>query len=207
LADWDLVAELDHYIPTRTAPKALPKRAPSFLPSGVAVRPAIALLYGTFAVQILSALFFVGDLWTEVLGLRTVPIPYDWQEYIQVLATVGLIAGVVVSGVFIRQSLSRMAVLNRQIDVTTGQYQSHLLRYFGRWQLSPSEQAVAIYAMKGFSNAEIADIRGTSASTIKSQMNAVFRKAEFQTRQQLIAFMVEEMLVGMEQQVGEDKAA
>ena len=201
------MAELDQYIPTRAAPRARPQRAASLLPGRVVLRPAIVLLYSTFGIQILSALFFVGDLWTEVLGLRTFPIPYDWQEYIQVLASVGLVAGVVVSGVFIRQSLSRMAVMNRQIDVSNGQYQSHLMRYFGRWQLSPSEQAVAIYAMKGFSNAEIAEIRGTSASTIKSQMNAVFRKAEFQTRQQLIAFMVEEMLVGMELQAPEEKAA
>ena len=37
--------------------------------------------------------------------------------------------------------------------------------------------------MKGFSNAEIADLRGTTAATVKSQMNAIYRKSNFTNRQ------------------------
>ena len=34
-------------------------------------------------------------------------------------------------------------------------------------------------------------------STIKSQMNSIFRKAGFSSRQQLISFLVEELLAGV----------
>jgi hypothetical protein len=54
-----------------------------------------------------------------------------------------------------------------------------------------------VYAMKGFSNAEIGGFRGTSVSTVKSQMNAIYRKTGFSNRQQLISFLVEEMLAGV----------
>ena len=155
------------------------------------------LLYLAFGLQVLSALFFVGDLWTEILGLRSEPIPWVWQEYIQILASVGLVVGVIVGGVFLRLSLNRIHHMSRQIDVAAGNFQHHMLALFDRWGFSPSEQTVAVFAMKGFSNSEIAELRGTSMSTIKSQMNSIFRKTGFSGRQQLISFLVEDLLAGV----------
>jgi DNA-binding CsgD family transcriptional regulator len=155
------------------------------------------LLYLALALQVLSALFFVGELWSEILNLRSEPIPWIWQEYIQTLASIGLLVGVLVSGLFLRLSLRRIDHMGRQIDVVAGNFQGHLLALFERWGFSPSEQAVAVFAMKGFSNNEIAVLRGTSSSTIKSQMNSIFRKAGFSNRQQLIAFLVEDLLAGV----------
>jgi hypothetical protein len=56
---------------------------------------------------------------------------------------------------------------------------------------------VALLAIKGFSNLEIANLRGTTLATIKSQMNAIFRKAGLISRQQLIAYLVEDLLAGV----------
>ncbi|WP_457935420.1 helix-turn-helix transcriptional regulator [Mesorhizobium sp. 10J20-29] len=157
----------------------------------------VRLLYLAFAVQALGALFFVGDLWSDILGLRSEPIPWMWQEYIQVLASAGLIVGVLVSGIFLRLSLRRISRMGRQIEVVSGNFQTHLLALFEEWNFSPSEQAVAIYAMKGFTNNEIAVLRGTTTATIKSQMNSVFRKSGLSSRQQLGSFLVEELLAGL----------
>lgn len=120
-----------------------------------------------------------------------------WQEYIQILASAGLLVGVLVSGIFLRLSLRRLSRMGRQIEVVSGNFQTHLLALFEQWNFSPSEQAVAIYAMKGFSNNEIAVLRGTSTATIKSQMNSVFRKSGLSSRQQLGSFLVEELLAGL----------
>ncbi|MGI9220937.1 MAG: helix-turn-helix transcriptional regulator [Woeseiaceae bacterium] len=155
------------------------------------------LLLPVFAFQMLSCLFFVGELWTEVLGIRTSPIPYHWQEIIEILASVGLIFGVVTTSLLLRGSQRRISKLGRQMDVARGNYETHLNRQFAEWDLTPSEQDVTIYAMKGFSNAEVAALRGTSAATVKSQLNAVYRKSEFANRQQLISFLVEELLSGV----------
>ncbi|NNF73229.1 MAG: helix-turn-helix transcriptional regulator [Rhodobacteraceae bacterium] len=160
-------------------------------------RRALWLLYGAFALQAVSAFFFVGELWTEILGLRTTPIPYAWQELIQVLASIGIITGVIASGVFVRRGLDYMHELDRQVDVAAGNYETHLTEIFDGWGLSPSEKSVAIYAMKGFSNAEIAGFRQTSVATIKSQTNAIYRKSGLGNRPQLISFLVEELLAGI----------
>lgn len=155
---------------------------------GILMRRRVWMLYLAFGLQVLSALFFVGDLWTEILGLRKEPIPWIWHEYIQTLASVGLVVGVFVSGVFLQLSLKRIHDMGRQIDVAAGNFQHHMLTLFDRWGFSPSEKTVAVFAMKGFTNNEIAELRGTSMSTIKSQMNSIFRKAGFSSRQQLISF-------------------
>lgn len=154
-------------------------------------------LYLALLMQALGAFFFVGELWSEILGLRSAPIPYEWQEMIQLLASAGLVIGLVVSALYLRRSQRREVELSRQIDVAAGNFSQHIEQLFDDWEFSESERSVALYAMKGFSNAEIAQLRGTSASTVKSQMNAVYRKCGFGNRQQLIAFLVEELFEGV----------
>lgn len=154
-------------------------------------------LLPVLAFQLLSCLFFVGELWTEVLGIRTHPIPYQWQEYIQILASIGLIVGVGTSMLLLRKSQRRISQLGRQMDVARGNFEGHLDNLFAEWDLTRSEQDVTIYAMKGFSNSEIAGLLGKAAATVKSQLNAVYRKSGFSNRQQLISFLVEELLSGV----------
>lgn len=158
---------------------------------------SLSLLLLALGFQAACTFFFVGSLWSEVLGLRSTPIPYEWQELIEVCASVGLVVGVVVTGIFFRRAQQREKLLRRQIDVAQGNFGDHLGNLFLEWALSPSEQAVTIYTMKGFSNAEIAEFRGTSASTVKTQLNSVYRKSGFANRQQLISFLVEDLFAGV----------
>lgn len=165
--------------------------------------PAILIgLYVLLAFQLLGTVFFVGELWSEILGLRSWTVPFQWQEFIQIFASIALVLGTVAGIGFIRFSQSEMRRMNTQIEAVSGQFHDHIHAQFRKWAFSPSESAVAIYAMKGFSNAEIAEFRGTSAATVKSQMNAVYRKAGLANRQQLISFLVEELL----ENVGDSEA-
>ena len=155
------------------------------------------ILIALSAVQGLSALFFLGDLWSEVLGLRHTALPYEFQEAIQLLASLGLLTGFLTTSYFLARSFNSVSDLRRQVDVASGNFQDHLEMLFEDWHLSPSEQSVALYAMKGFSNAEVAELRGTSASSVKTQLNAVYRKSGCANRQQLISCLVEELFSGV----------
>ena len=152
------------------------------------------VLFTALTLQSASTVFFVGALWGEVLGLRTHPVPWEYMETIEIGASVALLIGLCFTVAFLRQSLKRSRDMRRRIDAVSGGYQAQVDAMFARWGLSKSEQAVAICAMKGFSNAEIADFRRTSVATVKSQMNAVYRKGGIANRQQLIAVLVEEFL-------------
>ena len=149
------------------------------------------------AIQALSATFFLTELWTEVLGLRQTALPYEVQEIIQIGASIGLLAGMILSAIVLTESFKQVSALSRQVDIAAGQFQEHLDACFKTWRLSPSEREVAIYVMKGFSNTEVAQLRGTSVATVKTQLNAVYRKSGCANRQQLMSFLVEELLAGV----------
>ena len=67
-----------------------------------------------------------------------------------------------------------------------------------RGWISPS-RAILKLGRIGYSNPcrNVAPrLLGTGTSTVKSQMNAVFRKGDVENRQQLIAYFVDEFLAG-----------
>lgn len=157
----------------------------------------LTLLWGSVAVQAVSATIFLYVFWGDILGLRTDDIDWGWIEFMQVLASVGVVVGFVTSVVFLRRSQSRVHHLTRQLQVAAGQFEEHLGLTLARWTLTDAEKEVAVLAMKGFSNAEIAELRKTSLPTVKSQMTAIFRKSGCTSRQQLISYLVDELLQGV----------
>ncbi|WFE77025.1 helix-turn-helix transcriptional regulator [Roseinatronobacter sp. S2] len=61
------------------------------------------------------------------------------------------------------------------------------------WGRSKAETDVAILVVKGFSNAEIAKMRGSVLSTVKSQLGSIYQKSGLENRYQLIAFVTDEV--------------
>jgi len=67
------------------------------------------------------------------------------------------------------------------------------LRHAADWGLSQAEADVAIFAVKGFSNTEIAEMRGSAIATVKSQLGRIYQKSGLESRYQLIAFVTDEV--------------
>lgn len=68
-----------------------------------------------------------------------------------------------------------------------------ILRNAPVWGLSQAEADVAIFVAKGFSNGEIADMRGCATATVKSQLGRIYNKSGLESRYQLIAFVTDEV--------------
>jgi DNA-binding CsgD family transcriptional regulator len=66
-------------------------------------------------------------------------------------------------------------------------------RYARQWGLSQAESDVALFVAKGFSNAEVADMRGCAIATVKSQLGSIYQKSGLETRYQLMAFVTDEV--------------
>ena len=66
---------------------------------------------------------------------------------------------------------------------------------FCRWELSTAEKEVGILLLKGLSHKEIASIRETSERTVRQQAAAVYKKANLESRAQLSAFFLEDVLL------------
>lgn len=156
--------------------------------SGRRTRIAVIAL---LVLQALCTLFFITELATEVLGLRHWALSWELRELLQVLASAGLLVGTLMGAWLLRLVLVRARDVERQLRAASGAFFAALDDAFTEWGLSPSEREVALAAVRGLSNAEIGDMRGTSDSTVKSQMNAVYRKAGVSNRAQLLSHFVD----------------
>lgn len=151
-------------------------------------------LVALFAVQALCAFFFVSDILSSVLGLRSVPLAWELRELLEIGAALGLILGLVLGALVLRRSFRDRRVAEERLRRASGAFMDLLEERFAEWGLTPAERDVALFAIKGMSTAEIAVLRGTSEGTIKAQTNAIYRKAGVTGRPQLLSLFIEDLM-------------
>lgn len=65
---------------------------------------------------------------------------------------------------------------------------------FAQWNLTESEQAVALLLLKGLSFKEIAAVRNTLEKTVRQQASGIYRKAGVSGRHAFSAWFIEDIL-------------
>lgn len=65
---------------------------------------------------------------------------------------------------------------------------------FQTWELTASEQEVALLLLKGLSFREIAEIRDTLEKTVRQQASSIYRKAGVSGRASFAAWFIEDIL-------------
>ena len=152
------------------------------------------LIAGVLAVQVLCAAFFVWDIVVTVLGLPVAPMSWAYVELIEIGAAVGLVLGVFVGAVLLRQAHARSEKAEKALRQARSAFRDMLEERFSEWSLTPAERDVAMFAIKGFSTQDIAELRGVSEGTIKAQTNAIYRKAGVSGRPQLLSLFIDELV-------------
>ncbi|WP_417807787.1 helix-turn-helix transcriptional regulator [Thioclava sp.] len=115
---------------------------------------------------------------------------------IELFANLGLVAAIVVEARVLWTLLRRQAIADRAISAARGAMAQLMSDQFAAWGLTAAEADVASFTIKGFSIAETAGLRGASDATVKSQLNAIYRKAGVAGRAQLVSVFVEELFSG-----------
>ncbi len=82
--------------------------------------------------------------------------------------------------------------------LATGEFLRVLEKQIEEWNLANSEREITLLLIKGLSIQEIADIRTTKPGTIKSQCNAIYRKAGVAGRNELAAYFIEDLMNGLD---------
>jgi DNA-binding CsgD family transcriptional regulator len=159
--------------------------------------PAVVLIAVVLVVQIASAGFFTIKILAELFLWQITFVPWEIQELLELLSSFGLLFGVISSVVLITIASRDMHRVRTQLDAAAGGFQDHIERQFDEWKLTPSERIVALLVIKGFSNVEIARLRGTTESTIKSQVTAIFRKANLTSRLQLVVCVIDDIVAAI----------
>lgn len=143
-------------------------------------------------VQVLCAFFFLWQIVGSMLGVA--PISWNLYELIELGAALGLLLGTGLGVLLLRKTMTRNRAVEGQLRVASGAFMEVIEERFTDWGLTPAERDVALFAIKGMSTQEIADLRGVSEGTIKAQTNAIYRKADVTGRNQLLSIFIEELL-------------
>lgn len=153
------------------------------------VLPALILF------QSVCTVFFVVDVLEDVDALGWSSLT-DRHLLPEIGATIGLVTGIAVMTVYLLRLLRRQAHLERSLGVAQGALAELIEEYFATWSLTPSEADVATFTIKGYSIAEIAELRGSAEATVKTHLNAIYRKAGVTGRGQLVSLLIEDLMRG-----------
>ena len=151
-----------------------------------------------FGIQLACSAFFVSEILLTILNVRARPIAWQTREFLEIGATVGLVLGSLIGGLYLFSSLRRISVVERKLRAASVAFYDLMEEKFTEWGLTPAERDVALFAIKGLSIQEIAAMRQTSEGTVKAQTNAIYRKAGVSGRPQLLSLFIEDLLDGDE---------
>ena len=151
-------------------------------------------LWVFFSLLTFCTVFFVGDALMDIFN----PTPAeaaenDWMEYI---VSFTLLIGLAFTGRELLGFIRREKRMSDQLSVASGAFAQVLTDQFAAWDLTSAEKEVALMGIKGFSIAEIAEMRQTKEGTIKAQNAAIYRKAGVTSRTQLLSYFIEDLIGG-----------
>lgn len=145
-------------------------------------------------IQVVSAFFFVSDILSAYIGIWSGPLSWEAREFLEIGAALGLVIGVGFGAVSLWQVDRNRRVAEERFRRASGVFMDLLHERFEEWRLTPAEADVALFAIKGLSLAEIADLRKTSEGTVKAQTNAIYRKAGVSGRPQLLSLFIDDLM-------------
>ena len=152
-------------------------------------------LWGLVAVQLLGGGYFLSEILASIFGLPSLPLRWQAREIVELAATLGLILGAILS---VRLALRAGREIHRAATarrLTAGEFSAVVGDYFATLGLTDAENEVAWLILKGMSVAEIAGLRGTAEGTVRVQSTAIYRKAGVSGKSQLVALLVEDLLL------------
>ena len=152
-------------------------------------------------VQSFCALFFLVDLSSSFTGITWFFLDWQSREFLEIGASIGLILGAFLGIRAVLKAREHSDRAELAIRTASGAFNEVVEEHFSNWSLTPAEKEVAWLSIKGFSTAEIAQIRQTSEGTVKAQGNGIYRKADVTGRTQLLSVLVEDLLMNSDQEL------
>ncbi len=140
-------------------------------------------------VQTLAAVFFVGDAIADFVEGKA-----GAHIYFEPLGAPSLALGGGLGALRLPQTLEELKAQDVALASARGALGDVIAAQFTDWGLTPAERDVAFLALKGLDVAEIAELRGRAAGTVRAQLTRIYAKAGVSGRAQFAAWFVEDLL-------------
>ncbi len=147
-------------------------------------------LIALILVQGFCAAFFLSDIFSDLEALKQ----FDAYLLLEVVANLAMVAAIGVEAQVLAKMLRRQTHDARALSVAQGALMDLVQGWFADWGLTAAESDVAMFTIKGFTIAEIAGMRGSAEGTVKTHLNAIYRKAGVPGRAQLVSLLIEELM-------------
>lgn len=149
----------------------------------------ITLVAAVVVVQAIAAIFFMADAAVDLSagerGLHT---------FAEVVIAIALIAGVATGAWQARRMLEQAQRDAIALKIARGAVAEIASARFAEWGLTAAESEVALFALKGFDNAEIARLREVAEGTVRAQLTSIYAKAGVPSRHALSSLFLEELI-------------
>lgn len=144
-------------------------------------------------VQVPCAVFFIGDVAADIRALGPGE-GWDLHLIAETVASIALIVAILIEAIFLVALIQRQQAAARGMAVAAGALSVVMEEMFDAWGLTAAERDVAAFVIKGLSISEIAEMRSSAEGTVKSQLNAIYRKAGVSGRGQLVSLLIEDLM-------------
>jgi DNA-binding CsgD family transcriptional regulator len=155
----------------------------------LAVWRAPATIFMALTVQVLAAMFFVGDALMELN--YNVDKGHPLTELPVALA---LAIGIFFAIRELRAVLGRAKAQASALGVASGAFYKVMDTRFVTWKLTPAERDVAQLSLKGLDVVDIAKLRAAAPGTIRAQFARVYAKSGVNNRAQFASLFLEDLM-------------
>jgi len=144
------------------------------------------------ALQSLAAIYFVVDGIDDLIAQTG--HGFSLEIAMECVAALALLGGVVMGSRHVGRITEELRRKDRALANARGALAEHIALRFEEWGLTPGEEDVALFALKGCDVAEIARLRGAAAGTVRSQLSQIYAKAGVNSQAMLVSLFIEDLL-------------
>lgn len=150
------------------------------------ILPAVAVI----VFQMLACAYFVVDAIADESDRST----SGAASAFEVMVALALLAGIFLGGVYLLRLVREARLREASIAIARGALSRILAQRFIDWGLSAAEADVALFALKGCTIAEIAEMRSAAAGTVRAQLSQVYTKAGVSSLSMLMSLFLEDLM-------------
>lgn len=147
--------------------------------------PVVAII-----LQVLACLYFVGDALLD----QGDPAMSGVASLFEIIIALALLAGIILGAAYILRLIREARIREISIAVARGALSQILSQRFVDWGLSAAEADVAMFALKGCTVSEIAEMRSAAQGTVRAQLSQVYAKAGVSSQPMLMSLFLEDLL-------------